>query len=122
MEISDLLSKGFTPDQIMQLVNSEHSGDDSADGGQDPGQESEHSENESGAGGQDPGQESEHSNDPAPAADPAVAEMRNEIKSLRELLQKQNIIGQHFDNPPNHADAENILAGIIRPPFDDKQK
>ncbi len=106
----------------MQLVNSEHSNDSGSDAGQDPGQESEHSENESGSGGQDPGQESEHSTDPVPEVDPAVESLRNEVKALRAELQKKNITEMHVPDLPSSADTEKILAGIIRPPFDEPDK
>lgn len=119
VEISDLLSKGFTPDQIMLLVSAaggnsggtpEHSEEQTQDPGQDPGDTSEHSEE----------QTQEHSD--AETHDPAVAALRDEIKTLRETLQKQNIINQHFETPPDTADAEKALAGIIRPPFEEPDK
>ena len=77
VEISDLLSKGFTPDQIMVLVSSEPE--------------------------DKPAQEDK----PAPddkAHDTAVAALRDEIKSLKETLQKQNIINHRFEQPPETAD------------------
>ena len=118
VEISDLLSKGFTPDQIMLLVSSggnsggtpEHSEEQTEDPGQDPGGNPEHSEE----------QTPEHTDEQTP--DPAVAALREEIKTLRETLQKQNIINQHFNNPPDTADAEKVLAGIIRPAFEEPDK
>lgn len=118
VEISDLLSKGFTPDQIMLLVSSggnsggtpEHSEEQKEDPGQDPGGAPEHSEE----------QTQEHSD--AETHDTAVAALRDEIKSLKETLQKQNIINQRFEQPPETADAEKVLAGIIRPPFEEPDK
>ena len=123
VEISDLLSKGFTPDQIMLLVSAaggnsgdnprgtpEHSEEQPEDPGQDHGGTPEHSEE----------QQAEHTD--AETHDPAVDALRDEIKSLKETLQKQNIINQRFEQPPETADAEKVLAGIIRPPFEEADK
>lgn len=118
VEISDLLSKGFTPEQIMLLVSSSgNSGDNpeqkeekKPDPEQDPGDNPEHSEEQT----QEHSDEKNH--------DTAVAALRDEIKSLKETLQKQNIINQRFEQPPETADAEKILAGIIRPPFEETDK
>lgn len=122
VEISDLLSKGFTPEQIMLLVSS------GGNSGDNPGGNPEHSEEQKPDPGQDPGGTPEHSDEQTQdhsneqAHDPAVDALRDEIKSLKETLQKQNIINQHFENPPETADAEKVLAGIIRPAFDEPDK
>ena len=100
VQISDLLSKGFTPEQIMLLVSSSGGNNNPAPADPAPA-------------------------DPAPdekTIDPAVTALRDEIKSLKETLQKQNIINQRFDNPPETADAEKVLAGIIRPAFEEPDK
>lgn len=127
VQISDLLSKGFTPEQIMLLVSS--SGGNSGDNpGDDPGKNPEQEEEKKPDTKQDPGVEPEHKEEKQEEHtddknhDPAVESLRNEIKSLRETLQKQNIINQHFNNPPETADAEKILAGIIRPAFEEPDK
>lgn len=123
VEISDLLSKGFTPEQIMLLVSA--AGGNSGD---NPGGTPEHSEEKPENPGQDPGGTPEHSEEQTPehtdeqTPDPAVAALRDEIKSLKETLQKQNIINQRFEQPPETADAEKILAGIIRPAFEEQDK
>lgn len=126
VEISDLLSKGFTPEQIMLLVSSGgNSGDNPGD---DPGKNPEQKDEKKPDPEQDPGdnpeqkdeQKSEHPAEKTP--DPAVTALRDEIKSLKETLQKQNIINQRFENPPETADAEKVLAGIIRPAFDEPDK
>ena len=106
VEISDLLSKGFTPDQIMLLVSA--AGGKSGD---NHGDNHEHSEEQPGDPRQDPGGTPEHSEEQQPehtdaeAHDPAVDALRDEIKSLKETLQKQNIINQRFEQPPETADA-----------------
>ena len=110
VEISDLLSKGFTPDQIMLLVSS--SGGTNNPAPADPAPANPAPANPAPA-------------DPAPdekTIDPAVTALRDEIKSLREAMQKQNIINQRFEQPPETADAEKILAGIIRPAFEEDKK
>ena len=87
VEISDLLSKGFTSDQIMLLVSSS---------GGDP--------------------------EPSPEMKALRDEMKAEMKALKEAIQAQNIITQHIDNiPPSSESTESILAGIIRPPFENKK-
>lgn len=111
VEISDLLSKGFTPDQIMLLVSA--AGGNSGD---NPGGSPEHSEEQP----EDPEHSEEQTHEQAP--DPAVTALRDEIKSLKETLQKQNIINQRFEQPPETADAEKVLAGIIRPAFEEPDK
>lgn len=117
VEISDLLSKGFTPEQIMVLVSSKPEDKPAPEDTPDDKPE------EKTASEDTPDDKPEEK--PAPdekAHDSAVESLRNEIKTLRETLQKQNIINQHFDNPPDTADAEKALAGIIRPPFEEPDK
>ena len=93
VEISDLLSKGFTPDQIMLLVSSS---------GGDP--------------------EPKPDPDPTPEPSPEMKALRDEMKALKEAIQAKNIITQHMENlPPSSESTESILAGIIRPPFENKK-
>lgn len=119
VQISDLLSKGFTPEQIMLLVSSsggnsgdnpEHSEEQTQDPEQDPGDNPEQKEKK-------PEERADDKNH-----DSAVDALRDEIKSLKETLQKQNIINQRFEQPPETADAEKVLAGIIRPHFEEPDK
>ena len=123
VEISDLLSKGFTPDQIMLLVSA--AGGKSGD---NPGDDPEQKEEKKPDPEQDPGDNPEHKEEKPEEHpddknhDPAVDALREEIKSLKETLQKQNIINQRFEQPPETADAEKVLAGIIRPPFEEADK
>ena len=123
VEISDLLSKGFTPDQIMLLVSA--AGGKSGD---NPGDDPEQKEEKKPDPEQDPGDNPEHKEEKPEEHpddknhDPAVDALREEIKSLKETLQKQNIINQRFEQPPETADAEKVLAGIIRPPFEEPDK
>lgn len=120
VEISDLLSKGFTPDQIVMLAGANPpapQGEPSPEPQGEPAPEPEHSENEAGSPGQDPAPEPEHSPEPSPE----MKALRDEMKALKEAIQAQNIIKQHFDNVPPSDNTESILAGIIRPPFEEKK-
>ena len=96
VEISDLLSKGFTPEQIVMLS-----------GVNPPAPQGE------------PSPEPEPS--PKPEPSPEMKALRDEMKALKEAIQAQNIIKQHFDNVPPSDNTESILAGIIRPPFENKK-
>lgn len=125
VEISDLLSKGFTPDQIVMLAGAnppapqgEPTPEPDPDGKQDPAPEPEHSPEPDPDGKQDPAPEPEHSPEPSPE----MKALRDEMKALKEAIQAQNIIKQHFDNVPPSDNTESILAGIIRPPFEEKKE
>lgn len=121
VEISDLLTKGFTPEQIVMLAGAnppEPQGEPSPAPQDEPSPEPEHSENEAGSPGQDPAPEPEHSPEPSPE----MKALRDEMKALKEAIQAQNIITQHMENlPPSSESTESILAGIIRPPFENKK-
>lgn len=124
VEISDLLSKGFTPDQIVMLAGANPpepkpspEPEPSPEPQDEPSPEPEHSENEAGSPGQDPAPKPEHS--PEPSTE--MKALRDEMKALKEAIQAQNIIKQHFDNVPPSDNTESILAGIIRPPFEEKK-
>lgn len=120
VEISDLLSKGFTPEQIMVLVSSKP---EEKPGGNPEQKEEKKPDPEQDPGGNPEQKEEQKENHPDEKTDdPAVAALRDEIKSMKEILQKQNIINQRFDNPPETADAEKVLAGIIRPAFEEPDK
>lgn len=120
VEISDLLSKGFTPEQIVMLAGANPpapQGEPSPEPQDEPSPEPEHSEKETGSGGQDPAPEPEHSPEPSPE----MKALRDEMKALKEAIQAQNIITQHMENLPTSENTESILAGIIRPPFENKK-
>lgn len=121
-QIDRLLNAGFTPEQIMQLSSSP------ADSVAPPPAGS--------AGGDQPGPvQEENSGHAAPEPEPAQAEnsghaasepgILQEIKTgfedLKKTIQANNIKTLAVDTLPGAVDsAEKILAGIIRPPFDDK--
>lgn len=101
VEISDLLTKGLTPEQIVKLAGAntpEPTPEPSPDPTPDP--------------------------TPEPTLDPSpeMKALRDEMKALKEAIQAQNIITQHIDNiPPSSESTESILAGFIRPPFENKK-
>lgn len=121
VEISDLLTKGFTPEQIVMLAGANPpapQGEPSPEPQDEPSPEPEHSEDEKGSPGQDPNPEPEHSPEPSPE----MKALRDEMKALKEAIQAQNIITQHMENlPPSSESTESILAGIIRPPFENNK-
>ena len=121
VEISDLLSKGFTPEQIVMLAGAnppEPSPETKPDEKQDPAPEPEHSPEPKPDEKQDPAPKPEHSADPSPE----MKALRDEMKALKEAIQANNIITQHMENlPPSSESTESILAGIIRPPFENKK-
>lgn len=97
VEISDLLTKGFTPEQIVMLA------------GANPPEPT-------------PEPSPEPTPEPTPEPSPEMKALRDEMKALKEAIQAQNIITQHIDNiPPSSESTESILAGIIRPPFENKK-
>lgn len=124
VEISDLLSKGFTPEQIVMLAGAnppEPQVEPSPAPQDESSPEPEHSENETGSPGQDPAPEPEHSTDQSPEMKALRDEMKAEMKALKEAIQATNIMKEHFDNIPPSDSTESILAGIIRPPFENKK-
>ena len=102
-EITDLISKGFTPDQITELAR------------QQPGPDSE------------PLQESDQEPEPEPQQEPEqepqqeqptvdLSGIQAELADLKKLVQKNNILTKTIETPSNDSDSvENILAGLIRP-------
>lgn len=120
-QIDRLLNAGFTPEQIMQLASAP------ADAVVNPPAGS--------AGGDQPGPVQEENSghaapepEPAPvensvnAPDPGILqEIKTGFEDLKKTIQANNIKTLAVDTLPGAVDsAEKILAGIIRPPFDDK--
>ena len=94
-EITDLISKGFTPDQITELARQQP--------GPDPGPQ------------QEPEQEPEQEPQPEP---PTVdlSGIQSELADLKKLVQKNNILTKTMETVTNDTESvENILAGLIRP-------
>lgn len=102
-EITDLISKGFTPDQITELAR------------QQPGPEPEPQPEPEAEPEQEPQQEPEQEPQPEqPTVD--LSGIQSELADLKKLVQKNNILTKTIETPSNDSDSvENILAGLIRP-------
>ena len=102
-EITDLISKGFTPDQITELARQQP--------GPDPEPQPE------------PDPEPEQETQPEPEQDqqpeqPTVdlSGIQSELADLKKLVQKNNILTKTMDTVTTDTESvENILAGLIRP-------
>lgn len=114
-QIDRLLNAGFTPDQIMSLSSApaESAGPPPADSAGDDQPE--------------PAAEPVPAENSSPAPEPAqeqgiLEEIKTGFDDLKKTIQANNIKTMSVDNLPGSADsAETVLAGIIRPPFDDKK-
>ena len=95
-EITDLISKGFTPDQITELARQPE---------QQPEPEAE----------QQPATEPEQEPQPEqPSID--LSGIQSELADLKKLVQKNNILTKTMETVNNNTESvENILAGLIRP-------
>lgn len=108
-QIDRLLTAGFTPAQIMALSSAP------ADSAVPPPAET-------------PAPDPESAPDPAPAETPSPApepgileEIKTGFEDLKKTIQANNIKTMSVNTlPGSQESAETVLAGIIRPPFDDK--
>lgn len=102
-EITDLISKGFTPDQITELARQQPGPDPEPQ--QEPEQEPQH----------EPEAEPEQDQQPEqPTVD--LSGLQSEIADLKKLVQKNNILTKTMETVTNDTESvENILAGLIRP-------
>ena len=106
-EITDLISKGFTPDQITELARQQPG----PDPGPDPGPQ------------QEPEAELEQETQPEPEQEPQpeqptvdLSGIQSELADLKKLVQKNNILTKTMETVTNDTESvENILAGLIRP-------
>jgi len=113
-QIDRLLNAGFTPDQIMSLSSAP------ADSAVAP------SADPAGDDQPEPTEPAPAENStPAPEAAPEpgiLEEIKTGFDDLKKTIQANNIKTMSVNTLPGSADsAETILAGIIRPPFDDKK-
>lgn len=102
-EITDLISKGFTPDQITELARQQPAAEP------EPQQEPEAE--------QQPEQDQEPEQEPQPEQ-PTVdlSGIQSELADLKKLVQKNNILTKTMETVDNNTESvENILAGLIRP-------
>lgn len=112
-QIDRLLNAGFTPEQIM-ILSSAPAGpveNPSADlAGDDPPAPA-------------PVPEETPTPAPAPSPEPGILEeIKTGFDDLKKTIQANNIKTMSVNSLPGAQDsAETVLAGIIRPPFDDKK-
>lgn len=102
-EITDLISKGFTPDQITELAR------------QQPATEPEPQQKPEAEPEPEPPQEPEAEPQPEqPIVD--LSGIQSEIADLKKLVQKNNILTKTMETVTTDTESvENILAGLIRP-------
>lgn len=102
-EITDLISKGFTPDQITELAR------------QQPGPDPEPQQEPEAEPETEPEQEPEQEPQPEqPSVD--LSGIQSELADLKKLVQKNNILTKTMETVTNDTESvENILAGLIRP-------
>lgn len=109
-QIDRLLTAGFTPDQIMQLSSAPAGPVETPSA--DPA-------------GDDPSNPSPaETPSPAPAVDtePGILEeIKTGFDDLKKTIQANNIKTMSVNSLGAQDSAETVLAGIIRPPFDDKK-
>lgn len=122
-EIKDLLSSGFTPEQITMLTSSDVpiTSDDS----RDPDTHSQDPDTVSpaeGSGTDDaqsvPDPDAGNGPDALQEIRDALNQLQNENKQLREMVQSNNIRDRTMDTPGvPEVSAEDILSGLIRPAY-----
>ena len=111
-QIDHLMNFGFTPDQIMSLARDKPEEENPGAGEQ---QETETPEPE------EPKPETATPEPEEPKQDSLISELKNEFRELKSTIQKQNILTQSVESIPGNAEnTESILAGIIRPVYDNK--
>jgi len=123
-EIKDLLSSGFTPEQITALTTS--AAPITADHDPDPvdPQDPEVSPAE-GSGTEDiqsvPDPDAGTDSDGLQEIRKALEQLQQENKQLREMMQSNNIRDRTTETPGiPEVSAEDILSGLIRPVYDEK--
>ena len=129
-EIKDLLSSGFTPEQITQLTTSgvNPSAPESPSGGEPITPTGEvTSPAEVGEETPLPSPTEGENNNPDPDPDPLedirsqIQQLQQENKQLREQIQTNNIRDRTTETPGiPEVSAEDILSGLIRPVYDEK--
>lgn len=124
-EIKDLLSSGFTPDQITALTTS--AAPITADDSQDPDTHSQDPEVSpaEGSGTEDsqsvPDPDAGTDSDGLQEIRKALEQLQQENKQLREMMQSNNIRDRTTETPGiPEVSAEDILSGLIRPVYDEK--
>ena len=105
-QITNLLDRGFTPDQITELARA------------DPSQEEPISEPE------EPRPEGPEPEEPEPEEPEQnqFEQIRMELDNLKQSIQKNNVLTKSFEKVDESNTVEDILAGFIRPPMNGGKK
>lgn len=105
-QITSLLDRGFTPDQITVLARA------------DPSQEEPNPEPE------EPRPEGPEPEEPEPEEPEQnqFEQIRMELDSLKQSIQKNNVLTKSFEKVDESNTVEDILAGFIRPPMNGGKK
>lgn len=105
-QITSLLDRGFTPDQITALARA------------DPSQEEPNPEPE------EPRPEEPEQEEPEPEEPEQnqFEQIRMELDSLKQSIQKNNVLTKSFEKVDESNTVEDILAGFIRPPMNGGKK
>ena len=119
-QIDRLLNAGFTPEQIMQLSSAP------AGSSENPAPDPAGDEPPEVKPAETPAPDLEEKParlpDPGPSPEPGILqEIKTGFEDLKKTIQANNIKTMSVNSLPGSADsAETVLAGIIRPPFDDR--
>ena len=119
-QIDRLLNAGFTPEQIMQLASAPADAVVNPPAGSAGDDQPEPAQEENSVNAPEP--EPAQAENSAQSAEPGILqEIKTGFEDLKKTIQANNIKTMSVDTLPGSGDsAEKILAGIIRPPFDDK--
>ena len=114
-QITSLLDKGFSPDQITMLARADPTEPEKPETPEPETPEPEQPEQEN---PETPEPEKPETPEPLKAELDGV---RAEMAQLRDAIQKQNILTKTIDSLGGSSeDVENILAGLIRPALPDE--
>lgn len=113
-QITGLLDRGFTPEQILQLQTPSAG---TANNEAEPEKPPEEKPTTEEAPGEAP-EGADHTE-----TDQAIAEMQKTIDDLKKQIQAQNIKTASVAEIPgaDESAVESVLASMIRPPFDDRE-
>ena len=122
-QITDLLNKGFTPEQITLLTTSAAAPTPAADSAPEDIPASPLPDDSSGATPQPdtPSPDPAPVPEPVPAAEGTSKEVLEAIKDLKRTIQANNILTHSVDTVDQEHALEKAMAEFIRPSFDMKE-
>lgn len=110
-QITSLLDRGFTPDQITALARA------------DPSQEEPNPEpEEPRTDGPETEEQRPDGPEPEEPEQNQFEQIRMELDSLKQSIQKNNVLTKSFEKVDESNTVEDILAGFIRPPMNGGKK